>query len=193
MPTSDVVVEGGDQSLPEGKARSQGGAIIQQLYQKWKMEVSVFLIQLLALVEMKIMKWRASIFGIFLEFLFCLPEKSAFRVSSLSSSKCPPIFTAVGYSSGWLGVPEEILFLLSCECQYLILWEPSVLATLLLVPVSELFIPRVCSQMEFVRIDFTILKLSHSINIKQTTVFWDTKCDLVYKFEKSGLLSDTDR
>ena len=49
------------------------------------------------------------------------------------------------------------------------------------------------SQMEFVRIDFTFLKLSHSINIKQTTVFWDTKCDLVGKFEESGLLSDTDR
>ena len=58
---------------------------------------------------------------------------------------------------------------------------------------SELFIPRVGSQMEFVRIDFTFLKLSHSINIKQTTVLGDTKCDLVGKFEESGLLSNTDR
>lgn len=157
------------------------------------MQFSVFLIQLLGLVEMKIMKWRAPIFGIFLESSSSLPEMSAFRFPSLSSSKCHPIFIAVGYSSGWLGVPEEILFLLSCKCQYLILWEPSVLATLLLVPVSELFIPRVGSQMKFVRIDFTFLKLSHSINIKQTTVFGDTICDLVCKFEESGLLSDTDR
>ena len=58
---------------------------------------------------------------------------------------------------------------------------------------SELFIPRVGSQMEFVRIDFTFLKLSNSINIKQTTVLGDTKCDLVGKFEESGLRSNTDR
>ena len=36
-----------------------------------------------------------------------------------------------------------------------------------LVPVSELFIPRVGSQMKFVGTDFTFPKLSHSINIKE--------------------------
>ena len=49
----------------------------------------------------------------------------------------------------------------------IILWEPSEFATLLLVPVSELFIPRVGSQMKFVGTDFTFPKLSHSINIKE--------------------------
>lgn len=49
----------------------------------------------------------------------------------------------------------------------IIQWEPSELATLFLVPVSELFIPRVDFQMEFVRIDFIFPKLSHSINIKE--------------------------
>ena len=36
-----------------------------------------------------------------------------------------------------------------------------------LVPVSELFIPRVGSQMKFVGTDITFPKLSHSINIKE--------------------------
>ena len=61
-----------------------------------------------------------------------------------------------------------MFFFFFCVCLHthklhrcdIILWEPSELATLLLVPVSQLFIPRVGSQMEFVRIDFTFLKLS---------------------------------